>query len=82
MRTSQIASRTNSSFRSEVSPDATGSEAYDPRMISSEHDYEALEEANLLVMEQGVSIEQIAVEALAANLAGVKAARTGDIDSL
>jgi|GEM_PF-5484467 len=51
-------------------------------MISSEHDYEALEEANLLVMEQGVSIEQIAVEALAANLAGVKAARTGDIDSL
>jgi hypothetical protein len=48
-------------------------------MISSEPDGEALTEAQLLAIEQGVSLEEIAVEAFSSYMAGVKASRLGDI---
>jgi hypothetical protein len=50
--------------------------------ISFEPDADALDEANLLAIEQGLSLEEIAVEAFASFMAGVKAARTGDIGEL
>jgi hypothetical protein len=50
--------------------------------ITFEPDPEALDEARLLALEQGISIEEIAVEAFSGHMASVKAARIGDIDEL
>lgn len=48
-------------------------------MIAFEPDRESLAEAQLLAIEQGISLEEIAVEAFSGYMAGVKAARLGDI---
>jgi hypothetical protein len=52
---------------------------YDLRMISFEPDHEALAEARLLAIEQGITLKEIAVEAFSSFMAAVKAARLGDI---
>jgi hypothetical protein len=51
-------------------------------MIAFEPDQEARSEAQLLALEQGITLEEIAVEAFSAYLAGVKAARVGVIDEI
>jgi hypothetical protein len=53
-----------------------------PLVISFEPDPDSLDEANLLAIEQGITLEEIATEAFAAYMAAIKAARTGDIGEL
>lgn len=53
-----------------------------PDPITFTPDYESMDEAQLLMIEQGVTIEEVAAEAFSAYMAGIKAARTGDIGEL